>query len=110
MEFDFSEKVELDQDGRPVRLPAVHADQIIEEMMIICNQTVAEHISGLKAPSLYRVHEEPSDRTGRTAFFLAHFGYRLSGVRPPPAPHPGCIELGTRTAGGKGGQHGCFAR
>lgn len=86
VEFDFSEeKVELDQDGRPVRIyPAVRtiADQIIEEMMIICNQTVAEHIFWAKVPSLYRVHEEPSGSDWEDLrSFLAHFGYRLSGVR-----------------------------
>ena len=57
-------KVKLDDDGKPVALekrPRTIAEIIIEEFMLVCNETVAEHFFRLKLPLIYRVHEKPAD-------------------------------------------------
>ena len=64
IDFDLPEmKVLLDADGRPIaitkRIQSV-AESIIEECMLLANETVAEHTVKKKIPSLYRVHELPS--------------------------------------------------
>lgn len=65
LDFEFpEEKVVVDEGGRPVeikRLERTIADQIIEEFMLACNRTVAEHFFRAEVPFLYRVHEEPEE-------------------------------------------------
>lgn len=63
VEMDIPEvQVELGPDGEIQRiLPADRgiAHQVIEEFMILCNETVAETLCRAEAPCLYRVHEKP---------------------------------------------------
>lgn len=84
IDFDFPEtKVILDAQGKPidlVRQDRSIADQIIEEFMLITNETVAEHFHWLEVPFLYRVHEEPgADKIQNLREFLYNFGYTLKG-------------------------------
>lgn len=86
IDFDLpEEKVILDGQGRPVEIrPAARgvADSIIEEFMILANETVAEHFFHLGTPFCYRVHEPPAEeKLEALQEFLATFGYRLKGVR-----------------------------
>ncbi len=86
IDFDLPEaKVILDERGRPVDVfpyPRTDANQIIEEFMIACNETVAEHFHHLGVPFLYRVHERPDEeKMEELAAFVAHFGYTLKGAR-----------------------------
>ena len=54
--------------------------QIIEEFMLICNKTVAEHASRAQLPFVYRVHEAPSDeKMDHFKAFAALFGCRAGG-------------------------------
>ena len=56
-------KVSLDRDGRPVSVDLrrkTSATQVVEEAMILANETVARHLSNCGFPVLYRVHEKPS--------------------------------------------------
>ena len=90
LDFDLPEAhVVLGKDGRvqdiseTVRL---ESHRLIEEFMLIANRIVAEHVSRLSVPFLYRVHEEP-DKDKMEAFsdFVSTLGYsfKFSGkIRP----------------------------
>ncbi len=91
LDFDFPEsKVILDRNGKPdaiVRKPRTIAEQVIEEFMILANEVVARHMYGLRAPFVYRVHEEPDkEKIGDLNDFLHTFGYHIrsgsEGVEP----------------------------
>ena len=60
---------------------------MIEEFMLIANQTVAEHFFWMEYPFIYRVHEKPdTDRIVELKAFLSGFGINLSGN--PDNIHP----------------------
>jgi ribonuclease R len=90
LDFDLPEaKVVLGKDGRVQEIFEVarlESHRLIEEFMLLANQTVAKHVSRLSLPFLYRVHEEP-DREKMEAFsdFVATLGYsfKFSGKIPP---------------------------
>lgn len=78
--FDFPEaKVVLDADGRPVdiaRYEITESNHIIEEFMLICNETVAQDMFRRETPFVYRVHEMPTEEKIQDfAEFAAAFGY-----------------------------------
>lgn len=90
LDFDFPEsKVTLDENGRPVDVLLMEqtiANQIIEEFMLIANETVARHLSQLELPIIYRVHEEPkTEKLNTLNEFLHGFGFHIpsaKGVHP----------------------------
>jgi ribonuclease R len=54
------------------------AHRLIEEFMLIANETVARHLWRARIPSLYRIHERPDPRRLEEFDTVAHaFGYRL---------------------------------
>lgn len=63
LEFDFPEsKIVLDDQGHVVELgyrQRGKAEKIIEEFMILANETVAAFFFRRKIPFIYRVHEDP---------------------------------------------------
>lgn len=63
IDFDFPEyKVILDPEGVPLRLEKRErtiAEQIVEESMLIANETVACYLRDSDNPSVYRIHETP---------------------------------------------------
>jgi ribonuclease R len=63
LDFDLPEcKIIMDQSGKPADIlhrPHRPAEALIEEMMILANETVAAHFQKLHIPFIYRVHEEP---------------------------------------------------
>ncbi|EGO63708.1 ribonuclease R [Acetonema longum] len=82
IDFDFPEiKVKLDEKGKPLELVKrvrTIAESIIEEFMLAANEAVAEHLSNLKIPSLYRIHEEPeSEKITRLNVLLHNFDLKL---------------------------------
>ena len=84
--FDFPEsKITLDAAGRPVDIrpyPRNAATDLIEDFMLLANETVAEDYFWMDAPFLYRVHEKPdSDKMKQLAVFLGGLGYTLHGAR-----------------------------
>ncbi|WP_101722875.1 ribonuclease R [Eggerthella timonensis] len=64
LDFDSVEaRVRLDDEGRPTGIDLrekTDATSLIEEAMILANETVALHLRDAKFPGLYRVHEQPS--------------------------------------------------
>lgn len=85
IDFDFDEaKITLDEKGRPVdvrRYPITISNKIIEEFMLICNETVAEHFYWAESPFVYRIHEDPDPEKIRDfADFASTLGYTLKGI------------------------------
>ena len=64
IDFDFPEyKVLLDDNGKPLQLVKRErsiSEQMIEESMLIANETVATYLQSTENPSVYRVHEVPN--------------------------------------------------
>ncbi len=82
VDFDLPEaEIEFDRNGRVIRVaPAERniAHRIIEEFMLLANETVAEQLTQTGGPALYRVHEEPDPQKVRDfAEFALALGYRL---------------------------------
>lgn len=82
--FDFPEaKVLCDDDGEVLAIQRrLHgrAEGIIEECMIVANETVAGEYFYRNIPFVYRVHEAPSDeKLLALKEYVASFGYRLRG-------------------------------
>lgn len=82
IDFNFDEaRIVLDANGTPVDIVKRErsvSNSIIEEFMLACNETVAEHVFWLNLPLIYRVHEEPdTDSVKEFAKFIAPFGYAI---------------------------------
>lgn len=82
IDFDFEEsKIILDKDGRPLEIKAYErnvATKLIEDFMLIANETVAGHFYWLEAPFVYRTHEAPDpEKIKKLAVFIANFGYHM---------------------------------
>lgn len=80
IDFDFPEcKIILDETGKPVDIQKYQitvSNQIIEDFMLLCNETVAEHMCKADIPFVYRVHEKPGEeKTAAFLEFLKNFGY-----------------------------------
>ena len=63
IDFDFPEsKIQLDSQGIPINIVPYErrtSNKLIEEFMLLANETIAEHYYWLKYPFVYRIHEEP---------------------------------------------------
>ncbi len=84
IEFDFEEaKIILNEDRQPIEIKLYErnvATSIIEEFMLVANETVAEHYYWLELPFVYRSHEEPDlEKVEEMAEFISKFGYKLKG-------------------------------
>lgn len=85
IDFDFKEaKVLVDENGKPydvvLRERSV-AERLIEEFMLVANETVAEHFHWLNVPFMYRVHEDPKpEKLQRFLEFITNFGYVVKGT------------------------------
>lgn len=54
------------------------ANEIIEQFMLIANETIAERFYWLEVPFIYRVHEEPDiDKVKELNKFLFNLGYKI---------------------------------
>lgn len=61
------------------------AHRLIEEFMLLANETVAGHLESLDVPLLYRIHEEPNpEKIAEFAEIAASFGHKFSMHGPIP--------------------------
>jgi ribonuclease R len=82
LDFDLPEaRVILGSDGAPVDIQKVvqlESHRLIEDFMLLANETVANEASRKKLPIPYRVHEPPApDRLKELRQFLDTLGYPL---------------------------------
>lgn len=82
VDFDFREsKIILDSEGKPLDIRPYDrnvATKLIEDFMLIANETVAGHFYWLEIPFVYRTHEAPDPEKIRNLELLIRgFGYYL---------------------------------
>ena len=82
LELDIPEsKIILDENGVAVdvkKYEITFANEIIEQFMLIANETVAEKFYWLEAPFIYRVHPAPDiDKIKELNTFIWNLGYRI---------------------------------
>jgi ribonuclease R len=82
IDFDLNEaEVIVDQGGEVEAIIALQrnvAHRLIEEFMLLANETVASHLEANDAPALYRIHEEPDVmKVSKFEDFVSGFGYSL---------------------------------
>ncbi|WP_153731844.1 ribonuclease R [Sporosarcina obsidiansis] len=85
IDFDFKEsKILVDEEGWPTDVVIVErtvSERMIEEFMLVANETVAEHFHWLQVPFLYRIHEDPKEEKLQRFFeFLTNFGIVVKGT------------------------------
>jgi len=84
VDFDFEEsKIILDENGKPIEIKPYErgiANRIIEEFMLVCNETIAEHMFNQQIPFVYRIHEEPDEeKLAKFREFVYNLGYKMKG-------------------------------
>lgn len=82
IDFDFPEtQIILDEKGFPVDIrpyERLTANKIIEDFMLLANETVAEDYFWQELPFVYRTHESPDpDRIRKLGILVSNFGYCL---------------------------------
>jgi len=83
IDFDLKEpEVIIDEGGVVEAIIALQrnvAHRLIEEFMLLANETVASYLEAQSAPALYRIHEEPDIlKVAKFEEFISGFGYSLA--------------------------------
>jgi ribonuclease R len=83
LDFDIPEaKVVYDQEGHILdifEVARLESHRLIEEFMLLANQTVALHVSRMSAPFVYRVHDKPDDeKMEQFREMVDRLGYKAS--------------------------------
>lgn len=97
IDFDFPEsKIILDQKGNPVSIEPYErnvATDLIEDFMLLANETVAQHFYWMEVPFLYRTHETPdAEKIEKLATFIHNFGYHIKIKTSDHEVHPKEIQ------------------
>lgn len=82
IDFDFPEsKIILDKFGHPIDIKPYErnkATKIIEDFMLIANETVAEDFFWQELPFVYRTHDNPdSEKIEKLGIFINNFGHMI---------------------------------
>ncbi len=90
IDFDTVEtKIIFDEDRKIDRIMPMErndAHKLIEECMLLANESVAKHLSKAKLPTLYRLHESPPEEKLKALHhFLGDFRLQLGGGDEPKA-------------------------
>jgi ribonuclease R len=91
IDFDLKEpEIILDDEGLVEQITALErnvAHRLIEEFMLVANETVAQHLDDHDVPTLYRIHEQPDPlKVEEFEEFIAPLGYGLGAA--PDAVRP----------------------
>ena len=91
IDFDLpAPEVILDRTGMVKDIIAAErnvAHRIIEEFMLLANETVAQHLESAGVPAVYRIHEPPDElKVDEFEEFISTLGYSLAA--PPGAVRP----------------------
>ena len=91
IDFDLKEpEIVLDDAGMVEAIIAAErnvAHRLIEEFMLLANETVAQHLDDNAVPTLYRIHEEPDPlKVAEFEEFITTLGYSLGA--PPDDVKP----------------------
>jgi ribonuclease R len=91
IDFDLPEaEVVLTDEGRIEAIIASErnvAHRLIEEFMLLANETVAAHLVNGDVPALHRVHEAPDvKKVGDFEAFISTLGYSLGATGAAPKP------------------------
>ncbi|WP_419824952.1 ribonuclease R [Anoxybacterium hadale] len=108
LDFDFDEAyIKLNEQGIPTSVETAErrvANRIVEEFMLIANETVAEHFYWMEVPFVYRVHESPSlEKIEEFKRFIGSFGLILKGN--PDNIHPKALNEIIKNVEGKPEEH-----
>ena len=82
IDFDFPEtKIILDEEGHPLEVRPYErntATKIIEDFMLLANETVAQHFYWMEMPFVYRTHDNPDpEKIQQLGVFISNFGYGI---------------------------------
>lgn len=82
IDFDFPEsKIVLDKDGVPLEIKPYErntATKIIEDFMLLANETIAQHFYWMEVPFVYRTHDTPDpEKICKLGTFINNFGYHI---------------------------------
>ena len=82
IDFDFPEtKIVLDEKGKPIEINPYErnvATKIIEDFMLIANETVAQDYFWQELPFVYRTHDNPdTEKIKKLSTFINNFGYSI---------------------------------
>ncbi len=82
IDFDFPEtKILLDEKGCPLEIKPYErnvATKIIEDFMLVANETVAQDYFWQEQPFLYRTHDNPDpEKVEKLGIFINNFGYTI---------------------------------
>ena len=94
IDFNFEEsKIILNENGKPIDIKPYDreiANRMIEEFMLVCNETVAEHMYWANIPFVYRIHEDPDEeKLQHFSDFIYNMGYSLKSLREV---HPKALQ------------------
>lgn len=94
IDFNFEEsKIILNDLGKPIDIKPYDraiANRIIEEFMLVCNETIAEHMFWTNLPFVYRIHEEPDEeKLEKFKEFIYNLGFV---VRWGQETHPRALQ------------------
>ena len=107
--FDLPEcQIVLNDKGEPIEIKPHErntATSIIEEFMLICNETIAEDYFWQELPFVYRNHEAPDEeKIKKLSQFIYNFGYRFKG-NVTEEIHPKAIAQLLKSVEGKPEEH-----
>ena len=84
IDFDTDEaKIIADETGKPIDVilrERASGEKMIEDFMIVANETVASHVFYMELPFVYRVHGTPKEeKINDFLDFVSSLGYKITG-------------------------------